>query len=122
MSKLETSTGDERSLVMSRPADLVPTLARPGTAVHRAGDAVAGIVGDSVLGSADVARTRERRRLTRLRRLVAVSALALGWVVIREMTGHGIFPSVHLPHGLGTALPIILIVLMLGAVMAAPFL
>ena len=107
---------------MSRPADLVPTPPRPGTGVHHAGDEVAGIVGDSVLGSADVARARERRRLTRLRRLVAVSALVLGWVVIREMTGHGVFPSVHLPHWLGSALPIIVIVLMLGAVMAAPFL
>ena len=38
------------------------------------------------------------------------------------MTGHGIFPSVHLPHWLGGAFPIILIVLMLGAVMLAPFL
>jgi ATP-dependent Zn protease len=107
---------------MSRPADLVPSPARPGTGSKNANAAVAGIVGDSVLGSADVARTRERRRLTRLRRLVAVSALALGWTVIRKMTGHGIFPSVHLPHWLGGALPIILIVLMLGAVMAAPFL
>ncbi|MGO8861215.1 MAG: AAA family ATPase [Acidimicrobiales bacterium] len=107
---------------MSRPADVVPTPARPGTAAPRANDAVSGIVGDAILGSADVARTRERRRLTRLRRLVAVSALALGWVVIRKLSGHGIFPSVHLPHWLGGALPIILIVLMLGAVMAAPFL
>ena len=77
-----------------------------------------GIVGDAVLGSADVARARERRRIARLRRLVAVAALVLGWVVIRRVTGHGIFPTVHLPHWLGTALPILLIVCMLGAVMA----
>ena len=31
-------------------------------------------MGDTILGSADVARARERRRITRLRRLVAVSA------------------------------------------------
>src|SRR6202034_3904854 len=58
----------------------------------------------------------------RLRRLVAVSALVLGWIVIRRVTGHGIFPTFHLPHGLGTAIPIVLIVGMLGAVMLAPLL
>jgi ATP-dependent Zn protease len=87
-----------------------------------ASPAVSGIVGDAILGRADVSRARERRRITRLRRLVAVSALILGWVVIRTMNGKGVFPALHLPHGLGAALPIILIVLMLGAVMAAPFL
>jgi ATP-dependent Zn protease len=84
--------------------------------------AVSGIVGDAILGRADVSRARERRRITRLRRLVAVSALILGWVVIRTMNGKGILPALHFPHWLGTALPIILIVLMLGAVMAIPFL
>ena len=90
---------------MSRPADLVPTPARPGTPASQTGDPVSGIVGDTILGSADVARARERRRLIRLRRLVAFSALALGWIVIRRISGHGIFPSVHLPHWLGGALP-----------------
>ena len=109
---------------MSRPAEKVPTAARPGEespgsiATH----SVSGIVGDTILGSADVARARERRRMARLRRLVAVGALVLGWVVIRRVSGHGIFPTVHLPHGLGTALPILLIVGMLGAVMLAPLL
>ena len=60
--------------------------------------------------------------MARLRRLVAVAALALGWVVIRRISGHGIFPTIHLPHGLGTAVPIVLIVCMLGAVMLAPLL
>ena len=64
---------------MSRPVDGVPASARPdgdpGAVAHRS---VSGIVGDTILGSADVARTRERRRITRLRRLVAVGALALG--------------------------------------------
>jgi ATP-dependent Zn protease len=81
-----------------------------------------GIVGDAILGSADVTRARERRRQTRLRRLVALSALVLGWIVIRQVRGHSIFPSLPMPHWLGSALPIALIVLMLGAVMAAPFL
>ncbi len=104
---------------MSRPADMVPSPARPDSGPH---ESVSGIVGDTILGSADVTRTRERRRITRLRRLVAVSALALGWIVIRKMSGHGIFPSMHLPHWFGGFLPLMLIVLMLGAVMAAPFL
>ena len=73
-----------------------------------------GIVGDTILGSADVARARERRRIARLRRLVAVTALVLGWIVIRRSTGHGMFPTFHLPHGLGTAIPILLIVGMLA--------
>ncbi len=83
---------------------------------------MSGIVGDSILVNADVSRARERRRIARVRRLVAVVALLLGWFVIRRVSGHSIFPAVHLPHWLGGALPIIIIVLMLGAVMAAPFL
>ncbi len=106
---------------MSRPADKVPPSARPGedagTAARRS---VSGIVGDTVLATADVAQARERRRIARLRRLVAVAALFLGWIVIRRISGRGIFPTVHLPHGFGTALPILLIVCMLGAVMLAP--
>ncbi len=107
---------------MSRPADLVPPPARPGTPAAQAGEGVSGIVGDSILGSADVARARERRRYIRLRRLVAILALLWGWIVIREITGHGVVPSIHLPHWLGGALPLVLIVLMLGAVMLAPLL
>ncbi len=104
---------------MSRQADLVPTSSRPNPdGAHDMSD----IVGDAILGSADVARARERHRLSRLRRLVALAALVLGWIVIRAMSGKSVFPHLPIPHGLGTALPIILIVLMLGAVMAAPFL
>ncbi len=104
---------------MSRPTDLVPASPRPDT--NRPDD-VSAIVGDAILGSADVARARERRRMKRVRRLVAFAALFMGWVVIRALSGRSILPSLHLPHGLGTALPILLIVVMLGAVMAAPFL
>ena len=104
---------------MSRPADLVPDSPRPD-AVRP--DEVSAIVGPAILGSADVARARERRRITRLRRLVAVVALLLGWVVIRVIRGHSIIPSFPFPHWLGGSLPIIFIVLMLGVVMLAPFL
>ncbi|HEY3841837.1 MAG TPA: AAA family ATPase [Acidimicrobiales bacterium] len=81
-----------------------------------------GVVGDTVLGSADVSRARERRRHTRLRRLVALLGLVFGWVLIRTTTGHGIFPSLGAPHWLVPLLPAFIIVLMLGAVMAGPFL
>jgi cell division protease FtsH len=104
---------------MSRPADLVPGSPRPDTGRP---DEVSAIVGPAILGSADVARARERRRVTRLRRLVAFAALVMGWVVIRAMTGHGIVPSLPFPHWLGSSLPIVFIVLMLGVVMLAPFL
>ncbi len=104
---------------MSRPADFVPGSPRPEA--DRPDD-VSAIVGPSILGSADVARARERRRITRLRRLVAFAALILGWIVIRSVSGRGILPSLPIPHWLGGSLPIIFIVLMLGVVMLAPFL
>ncbi len=103
---------------MSRPAPLVPSTAQ---SAPEATDTVTRIVGSSILGTADVSRARERRRQTRLRRLVAVAALGLGWVAIRSASGRGIFPSLHLPHWAFAALPLAIIVLMLGAVMAAPF-
>jgi ATP-dependent Zn protease len=104
---------------MSRPADLVPDSSRPDA---QRPDEVTAIVGPAILGSADVARARERRRLTRLRRLVALLALVLGWVVIRSISGRGILPSLPFPHWLSGSIPIIIIVLMLGVVMLAPFL
>ena len=99
---------------MHRPADLLPVAARP----H---ESVSGIVGDAILGSADVARARERRRQIRLRRLLVALVLVLGWMVFREVRGVSVVPSIPLPHWLGTALPMIVIILMLGVVMAAPF-
>ena len=102
---------------MSRPTPAVPEPTRP-----EAHAAVAGIVGDAVLGRADVTRTRERRRIARLRRLVAVGALLAGWAVMRRATGRALFPAVHLPHWVVGALPAFVIVLMLGVVMLAPLL
>ena len=99
---------------MRLPVDLVPAPARPD-------ESVSGIVGDAILGSADVAKARERRRQIRLRRLFVALVLVLGWMVFREVRGRSIVPSLSLPHWLGTALPMILIILMLGVVMAAPF-
>ena len=107
---------------MSRPADPVAAAARPGTAVFTSSEAVSGIVGDTILGSADVARARERRRYIRLRRLVAVGALVWGWIVVRGLTHHSLFPSITLPHWLGAEAPILIIIVMLGVVMLAPLL
>ena len=103
---------------MRRPAPLAQSTAH---SAHRPADTVSRIVGNTILGSADVSRARERRRQTRLRRLVAVGALVLGWVAIRIARGGGLFPSLHLPAWAIAALPITFLVLMLGAVMAVPF-
>jgi len=84
--------------------------------------AMSGAVGDTILGSADVSRARERRRHIRLRRVVALGSLVLGWIVMRNIAGDGIFPSVTLPHWVGPMLPMLIIVLLLGAVVALPFL
>jgi ATP-dependent Zn protease len=92
------------------------------TADRRASDELAGVVGDTILGSADVARTREVHRHSRLRRLVAVAAMALGWVVIRMVSGRGVFPSVSLPHWFSAILPLLIIVGLLGVVMLLPLL
>jgi ATP-dependent Zn protease len=83
---------------------------------------MSGVVGDTILGSADVSRARERRRYTRLRRVVALGALMLGWIVIRSVGGQSIIPSVALPHWVGPMLPMLIIVLCLGAVVLAPLL
>ncbi len=103
---------------MSRPASTVPSPAR----FQPASTTMTGIVGDAILGSADVARAREHRRHIRLRRLVAIVALVLGWIFVRSMTGHSIFPSISLPHALVAESPILIIVVMLGIVMLLPLL
>jgi hypothetical protein len=107
---------------MSRSADPAAVGARPGTAVFTSSEGISGIVGATILGSADVAKARERRRYIRLRRLVAVGALIWGWIVVRGLTHHGLLPSITLPHWLGAEAPILIIVVMLGVVMLAPLL
>jgi ATP-dependent Zn protease len=92
----------------------VPTTVAP---VH----AMSGVVGDTILGSADVSRARERRRIIRQRRAVALGSLTLGWLVMCDITGRGLFPSVTMPHWFGPMAPMLIIVVLLGAVMVAPF-
>jgi cell division protease FtsH len=95
------------------PLETVPT--KPAHAMD-------GVVGDTILGSADVTRAQERRRNTRLRRAVALGALLLGWMVMRLAAGKGFFPSLHIPQALMPMLPMLIIVLILGVVMLAPLL
>jgi ATP-dependent Zn protease len=88
----------------------------PGREAH----AMDGVVGDTILRSADVSRAQERRRHTRLRRFVAVGGLFFGWAGMRIATGHSLLPSVHFPSWLGPILPVCIIVVLLGVVMVAP--
>jgi ATP-dependent Zn protease len=55
-----------------------------------------------------------------LRRVVAVGALILGWMVIREVGGHSPFPSINLPHWLIPILPLCIIVVLLGVATILP--
>ena len=81
-----------------------------------------GAVGGSIMVNADVARAQVRRRETRLRRVLVVLCLVLGWMVLRLATGSGLFPSIPFPASLDRYLPIIIIIMLLAVVMLAPLL
>ena len=81
-----------------------------------------GAVGDSIMVNADVSRARDRRRETRLRRLLALLCLVLAWMVYRLATGHGLFPSIPFPASLDRYIPAFGIVALLAVVMLAPLL
>jgi cell division protease FtsH len=83
--------------------------------------ALVGAVGGSILANADVSRAQDRRRDKRLRRLLAVLCVVLGWMVFRLATGHGLFPSLSVPPSLDRWLPALAIIVLLGVVMIAPF-
>ena len=83
--------------------------------------AMVGAVGGSILANADVSRAQDRRREKRLRRLLAVLILVLGWLVLRLATGHWLFPSVSIPPSLDRWLPAFAIIILLAVVMIAPF-
>jgi cell division protease FtsH len=102
--------------------NLIYPAPEPAPEPARAPHALDGVVGDAILGSADVARAQERRRQIRLRRLVALGALVLGWMIMRMVSGSGLFPSLSMPHWLGPILPACIIVLLLGVVMLGPLL
>jgi cell division protease FtsH len=82
---------------------------------------MAGAVGDSILVNADVARARDRRRDKRLRRVLVVGLVVLGWMVFRLIIAQGLFPSVSIPPSLDRFLPAFVIVILLAVVMVGPF-
>jgi cell division protease FtsH len=84
--------------------------------------ALSGVVGTTILGTADVSRAQERRRRIRLRRVVAVLDLVLGWVAIRMLMGTSVIPDLHAPSWVGKFLPIVILIGLLGLVMVGPFL
>jgi cell division protease FtsH len=84
--------------------------------------AMVGAVGDSILVNADVAKAQGRRHDKRLRRILVVCLVVLGWLVYRLASGQGMFPSVPMPSGLDRWLPAVIIILLLAAVMLGPML
>jgi cell division protease FtsH len=84
--------------------------------------ALSGVVGNTILGTADVSRAQERRRRLRLRRVVAILDLVLGWVAIRMLMGTSVIPDLHAPSWVGKFLPIVILIGLLGLVMVGPFL
>jgi cell division protease FtsH len=89
----------------------------PATRAH----AMVGAVGESILANADVSRAQVRRRDARLRRVLVVLCVVLGWMVLRLVTGHGLFPSLSIPPSIDRWLPAFAIIVLLGAVMIGPF-
>jgi ATP-dependent Zn protease len=83
--------------------------------------AMVGAVGEKILANADVSRAQTRRRDARLRRVLVVLCVVLGWMVLRLVTGHGLFPSLSIPSSMDRWLPAFAIIVLLGAVMIGPF-
>jgi cell division protease FtsH len=94
-----------------------PDGADPAARAH----AMVGAVGESILTNADVSRAQTRRRDARLRRVLIVLCVVLGWMVLRLVTGHGLFPSLSVPPSINRWLPAFAIIVLLGAVMIGPF-
>jgi ATP-dependent Zn protease len=100
------------------PGQPDPEADNPAALTHAMVDAV----GDTILVNADVARARERRRATRLRRVLVLLSVVLAWMVFRLATGHGLFPSVSFPPGLARFIPAFAIILILAALILGPML
>ena len=73
-------------------------------------------------GAGDVGRARERTRGRRLGKLALVGLIPLAWLWSRLLTGKSAFPSFHLPPAIGPALPLLLLVVILGVALLAPLL
>jgi cell division protease FtsH len=101
-------------------SDLRVPATDPGAGSAPTTHALDGVVGRSILRSADVSRTRERRREIRMRRVLALCCVVLLWIVVRHMTGLGVFPTVHLPAAMVPMIPMLIVVLLLMVLMIGP--
>jgi len=73
--------------------------------------------------AADVARSRERSRQHRLARVALFLGFFAVWMENRVLNGQSAFPtSVHLDPAIAQALPLLLLVVILGAAVMLPFL
>src|SRR5438309_2026829 len=73
--------------------------------------------------AADVARSRERSRQRRLGRIALVMGFVCVWMWNRVLDGHSAFPGrPHLNPAISQALPLLLLVVVLGAAVLLPFL
>jgi cell division protease FtsH len=73
--------------------------------------------------AADVARSRERSRQRRLLRLAMVMGFICIWMWNRVLDGHSAFPTrPHLNPAIAEAMPLLLLVVVLGAAVLLPFL
>src|SRR5438309_425903 len=73
--------------------------------------------------AADVARSRERSRQRRLGRIALVMGFVCVWMWNRVLDGHSAFPGLaHLNPAIAQAMPLLLLVVVLGAAVLLPFL
>jgi ATP-dependent Zn protease len=73
--------------------------------------------------AADVSRSRERSRQRRLGRIALVMGFVCVWMWNRILDGQSVFPSrLHLSPAISQALPLLLLVVVLGAAVLLPFL
>src|SRR5438309_791016 len=73
--------------------------------------------------NADVARSRERSRQRRLGRIALVAGVLCGWVWARILHGRSILPGrPHLSGSMAQAMPLLLLVVVLGAALFLPLL
>ncbi len=80
------------------------------------------LVGPNVLGEqGDVAAIRERQRLRRVRKLLVVLTVVLGWVVLRQLTHASLVPLPHVGGTLARYLPALLLIGVLALIFGAQF-
>ncbi|HVT76413.1 MAG TPA: hypothetical protein VHD87_05240, partial [Acidimicrobiales bacterium] len=73
-------------------------------------------------GTADVAVARERTRGRRLGKVAFIGSIVLVWLWSRIVEGNPPWPRFHLPPTIGAAMPLLLLVVILGVAVLAPLL